>query len=281
VYASKNKMNMTVNKLKYLNDSDVKGFTTYLSSLINGNREFNHSYETKKPKKKFNFSSFQDAANNYEYHNKNFDKTNAHLKEISSKLQESIENKNEFDTLKSCTDILVWGGVTSGAYGILNLYLNKSLTSSIEGAFQEMQKNVVDFSYFSGSSPKYQMNSSFTKIYALASPNPFIIFDSRVSAAFQLIVSNFLKEESTNSNIPDSLAFPQLESRGSANRLLKGFPRFKSQNRSLHAEWNVKANWIVDASLAEASLKTFCGATERSDQMRAVEAALFMIGYEV
>lgn len=281
MYASKNKMNMIVNKLTYLDDPDVKSFINYLSSLITGKQGFNHTYKTKKPKKEFNFVSFENTANGYEYDNKNFNQTNAHLKTISSDLQKSIKNRNEFDTLKSCTDILVWGRVTNGAYGILNLYLNKSLISSIEGAFQEMQKDEVDFSYFTGSSPKYQMNSSFTKIYALASPDPFIMFDSRVSAAFQLIVSNFLKGKSRGSNIPGSLAFPQLESRGSANRILKGFPQFKSQNRSLHAEWNVKANWIVDASLAEASLKTFCGATERSDQMRAVEAALFMIGYEV
>lgn len=46
-----------------------------------------------------------------------------------------------------------------------------------------------------------------------------------------------------------------------------------------HAVWNVRANWIVEAALT--NIACFAENTDKLDQVRAVEAALFMIGNDV
>jgi hypothetical protein len=284
--------NYQIDKKQYLRKPDVDGFVKYLSDLIRGKTCFSHNYETKKPKQDYNFTSFEYAATQYRYENLNLAETTAYLNSIQNDLQKSIRNNDELLALKSCIKILEWGGVTNGAYGVVKLFLQNILTSSILDTCNEMSKDIVCLDKFAGAIPPYQMNSSFTKIYALFSPKTFLIFDSRVSAGIGLIARDYWYLHGKGSPLPLLLAFPVLEQKGkdgpNRNPTDKSknivFSSVNSNKAQKHAEWNVKANWIVENALGVArnsGLTQFAGATSQADQMRAVEAALFMIGYKV
>ena len=127
------------------------------------------------------------------------------------------------------------------------------------------------------------MNAGYTKIYSLLLDN-FIIYDGRVGAALGLLVRFFLEENHYDS-IPQSLNFafglPKI-SHANKQELLKRNPsnhRFVfgalANNSKRHIENNIRANWLLNKVTVESNFST------TSNPLRSLEAALFMIGYDV
>ena len=132
----------------------------------------------------------------------------------------------------------------------------------------------------SGENYPIKMNAGFTKIYALLCDS-FVIYDGRVGAALGLIEKKFYNDE----NIPQSeiLSFrfgktknPKVNRNPSDETY-----EFKALHSSnpIHTTNNIKANWILDKAIS--SLPNTISFGSCKAPLRALEAALFMIGYRV
>jgi hypothetical protein len=140
-----------------------------------------------------------------------------------------------------------------------------------------------DFTNFSNG---VRMNAGLTKYYALACDN-VIIYDGRVGAALCLLVRYFLegKGDSAPQDVPGELAFrwgAQNARRGRARPRDPSSTRYKFSPLAYASdrEWarcNVLADWVLTEARARASA-SWCRA---EDGLRRIEAALFMIGYDV
>jgi hypothetical protein len=128
-------------------------------------------------------------------------------------------------------------------------------------------------------------NAGFTKIYALLRDD-FIIYDSRVAAALQMLVAMFLTAREQE-QIPSGLQFVSLAAKGNGpnrRRVWWGsrpFPRaMTSEGRfAQHMKWNVAANSSIGR--AQAIVRNDPRASWsrlESDPSRPVDFALFMLG---
>jgi hypothetical protein len=138
-----------------------------------------------------------------------------------------------------------------------------------------------------GSTEKYgfTMNATWTKYFSLTTTLS-IIYDSRVGAALGYLVRLYLESVPTETllkTVPDELAFRWSKGKSSRNRnpSKNGFTFSKLSHDSYGPEhWarcNVQANWIVREAI-RLSQADWC---KGEDGMRRVEAALFMLGYDV
>jgi hypothetical protein len=182
---------------------------------------------------------------------------------------------------------LEWGGVKNGAYGVAKSYCNGKLISSITNALAALTPDAdtqLDLNGFCDKDESFIMNASFTKIYSLLSEQPFIIYDSRVAAALSLIVSNYwINVRQDNEVLPNYLRLACLEgraekeSRCASDEEKNIIFRNVNGNNETHALWNVRANWIIESALIQANLPE----GDIIQNMRELEASLFMIGYNV
>jgi hypothetical protein len=294
-------------KVEYLKNPVVVEFLEHLRGLLTKDpfrheippRESNKSLSTWKCK------NLADALGQYCWNDQSFDKNNQVLLGLSESLKDAVSINNETKTLRACMNILNWGHVPNGAYGITKLFLDGVLAQSIKCSSQLLSSETVDLSYFGNKkrdesnegdivledastddkmAPQrliYRMNASFTKIYSLYSETPFIIYDSRVAAAFGLIARLYWEGKCPGLDINDLLrfSFPEGRSKGARDASLRQIKFKQVKSDRDHALWNVRANWIIEESLR--NIDMFAGRTETRDKVRAVEAALFMIGKRV
>ena len=138
-----------------------------------------------------------------------------------------------------------------------------------------LDPDAADLCGLSGVRP---MNSGFSKIYSLL-VDGFPIYDSRVACALASLVRLFCEEPGhEREEVPSLLAFGTIRGRGGQNRNPScgqlDFPKIDG-NPHGYAQSNVMAAWLLDALSAQ---PPFSG--EREPQ-RALQSAMFMIGYEV
>ncbi len=123
------------------------------------------------------------------------------------------------------------------------------------------------------------MNAGFTKIYSLLLDG-FPIYDSRVAASLAYLVRLYC-EEAGLARLPPALAFGIPASRGSGNRdpsIAKlRFPRLWAAQPRKYADSNLRAAWL----LGQVSRLGPFGDLPREQALRALEAALFMVGFHV
>jgi hypothetical protein len=131
-----------------------------------------------------------------------------------------------------------------------------------------------------------RMNAGWTKYFALALPN-HIIYDGRVGAALGFLVRRFLEQltpQERPTSVPQPLAFLWANGMGSATLRdpSGGSYRFAKlygghQGSKARARVNVWANWVLAAARDRAGAGWCAG----QDGLRALEAALFMLGYDL
>jgi hypothetical protein len=133
-----------------------------------------------------------------------------------------------------------------------------------------------------------RFNAGMTKIYALLVPE-FVIYDSRVAAALAWLVTRWCIETKLTL-VPDLLRFPCMRPKEGDNPAIRkvrnpscGQFRFPWLHGAVnHAHWNLRASWILSAALnasrQEPEQNVFL---DQSNPLRALEAALFMWGYDL
>ena len=279
-------------KQEFLEKKEVKEFITFLKGRINLDNSFSHSYTSKKPKN--GLWKCRSLFNSYEKYvwpfkceipstgnvkqGSSYDDSEVVLNQLQTDLRHALINNNEGVFKKNCFAVLQWGGV---------LPHNKKRVESTSNIIDEFKFTLSVFNdpnLDSGDNfDNIHMNAGYTKIYSLLLDN-FIIYDGRVGAALGLLVRFFLEENHYDS-IPQSLNFafglPKI-SHANKQELLKRNPsnhRFVfgalANNSKRHIENNIRANWLLNKVTVESNFST------TSNPLRSLEAALFMIGYDV
>lgn len=255
----------------------VSMFIEFMAKIISGDITFEHNYFDRKRRKKILYTTLESAFNDYYWAGKNYTINEKLLKGHQSKLR-SMNGESFNDEVNS---VFIWGKVQACWKWVEKQPKPFNLKGSVEDAVSVMHSSRPDLENF-GPNGAYRMNSGFTKIYALFSDD-IIIYDGRVGAALGYLVTLFMDEEELKV-LPEQLKFAWKNGQSAANRNPSitdknwNFPMMVPHNDKLHAMCNIHTNWILEAALKRNGY-SFSG-KHGQDALRAVESALFMLGYD-
>lgn len=260
---------------------------------------FEHSYIDRRHRKSISFNSIYDAYEKYRWIHPAIERLNASkghtfetnfqaLTALQDELIKSIKEENNEHTCRAAIDVMRWGGVSNG--NVIWLNANRSelvnILRRVRDALNtgETQNNAL-------TETNLRFNAGMTKVYSLLADD-FIIYDSRVAAALGLAVTKYVN---SGNEMIDELYFPCSPAKESQNaRRPKNrnpsrigdlkFPKLNSGPK--HVEWNLKASWILKAvvDLDKTKAGNFSQVSQTKNlglSLRALEAALFMIGYDL
>ncbi|MBM7073504.1 hypothetical protein JQC92_15930 [Shewanella sp. 202IG2-18] len=274
-------------KQEFLNNEIVSEFVIHLTNLING-KKFKHSYN------KWQCFSLIDAKNRYHWQGQNYDDTKASLDVLSKQLKYSILKRDAKSVLINVIKIMDWGQVHKGCITyVLKKFDQSSLIDSLSDAIDVLDGDDYNLQRFD--QKDLRMDSGLTKVYSLGSKHS-IIYDSRVTAAMLLIGYRYFGHEKLNSEIKELELFAgsniskkrsHINNSKVIKRNLKDNSLSKgSENIYPHAHFNLIANWMLQEAIAQARITQLdlydtWGVNDESEMLRAVEAALFMIGADI
>lgn len=295
-----------MNRADYLTNQDVSSFAAWLAEQLKDDAALGHQYEEARSGRRLSFDRLSDALINYEWkfelelpgsrtasgstYSENcsaLDKLRAGLqnalKKTPADTRDSTVNQTRDAAISELRDwaiaVVKWGGVSNGNKEWLqyNRYRLKAEFVNV----REQLSNGTD------SIRSMRFNSGMSKIYSLLSED-LIIYDSRVAAALAWLVAVWCRNTNRHS-APADLAFrcmPAKEAQTSRRRKIRnpsgcGIEFLNVNNRSgIHARWNIRASWILTKAL-ELSCKENTTFHRQVNKMRALEAALFMWGYDL
>lgn len=284
-------------KIQYLADFHVSSFVEWMSQNIDSST-FEHRYLIRSNRRSWSCKSLSDACNQYDWPHppierlcvpggSTFESNAKALRALEIDLKAALVFP--YDDGLACIasiDVMYWGGVQARNA--------KWLADNREGLAKLLAETGEAFESGDASHPlicksDFRFNAGMTKIYSLICSN-FVIYDSRVAAALGWAVTKFCEEKSL-SQVPDGLRFPwspakESETARNPKRRNPGksslqFPRLRTGRH--HAEWNLKANWVLDAVINHPNsvVSDLNKTRDLASPLRALEAALFMIGYDL
>lgn len=264
-----------MNKQEYIRHSDVAEFIGFLADIISGELPLKHAYYDRKLKRTLEFSTLYSAFEQYHWNGANFYDNKAEIDVLVDKFQSSNSSQSFYQT---CIDTLYWGdGNRKGSLFTHNKnWLDKldCVQSNVLEALHILTNDELDVSGFQS---QYRSNAGFTKLYAFIKPEEFIIYDSRVAAALAYFIILFCQSKQYKS-VPPLLQIRLAEAKGNSCRVFNvyGLSFKKWSNSQNHAQSNVYVNWLVTEAFKKATkLKS-----NQFQNIREIEAALFMIGYD-
>jgi len=196
---------------------------------------------------------------------------------VLSYAKELIISNNNFkneDLIKEGTRLIFqWGGV----YKAGNRKKTNDNNYSLKNDYAEVDrywKEILAGKHFDLSDNfNFESNAGFTKVYSLILED-FIIYDSRVSVALAYLIEKILGH-----GIPDylKLFIPPSYAYGDAKNKRAVNPIFKptNSNKKRHFYSNIISNLILKSVHNNIKQKAV------STSLRDIEAALFMIGYDI
>ncbi len=208
---------------------------------------------------------------------KNYEETEKKLSELSEKLRDAIETRNQPATEEAFCQIYTWGGMS--CKGNISGTMFKKWSANNQLA-QKIEESVNIISTGDGlekfDNDALFMNSGYTKVVSLASDpeKPLIIYDGRVGAALGHLVTLAMQKEGFD-GVEEQLRFPwgrartEGVNRNPSNEVIK-FPNLFNMKSERHAQ-----------AMHDASRIACKVATNLSITPREFEAALFMWGYSV
>lgn len=278
---------LKMNKDEYISDMHVRKFVTWMSANLETNA-FAHTYWIKQRRKFWSCSSLYDALEKYEWKfheiarlsipsGSSFKENTYALSKIKNLLALSLKNGDDFLALHAATAVMSWGGVPGGNANWLvrNQTGLADFLRGMQGVLNKFDtgQRLLD--------SNVRFNAGMTKIYSLICNN-FVIYDSRVAATLGWGVVKYCKQNCLE-EVPEELRFPHPPFRGNHKRdasvsKLK-FPRLHSSLQYL--QWNLKASWLLESVLKHENAKSSEFVKYENNALRALEAALFMIGYDL
>ena len=293
-------------------DEVIRGLRQHIMSLLGSGPPVAHYYRHIKGGYDWQCSGLLDAAAQYRFpviNHKNFwslagaaprDSLTANHR-VLSKLQTDLRNaratKNEQMAIEAAIDILIWGGTNGNKHNSNAIWSASAKAGGFLGYLDLCERSFgtgtsVDLTPFIGTPHGFRSNAGFTKIYSLAFDN-FAIYDSRVAAALGLIIVRFCAAQGfLNAAVPWSVAFACLGHRGAGARRnpnknwlkITGFSLLAANNHRDHLKWNIRANALLSRVIAGTAFEAQVKANPAmfpADPLRTLEAALFMIGYDL
>lgn len=294
----------------YLADPHVSDFLGFLTTLLQKNGSLRHAWYDRRTNSRWHCESLLDAVDRYSYRiasqlrhligSEDHYSLRANalvLNRLQADLRRAVATSDAPAAQKAANEILLWGGTNrAGHNGRALVYLERT-SGALIGYLRRCQAAfgsgaALNLLPLANVAPGIRSNAGFTKIYALAFED-FLIYDSRVAAALGMLIVRWWARKShppgPEQPIPTPLRLCHLPGMGDANRdpntnamRISGFPRCTSQLQ--HLQSNVRANWLLSHALRgtyfEAQIQT-CLANLQVRPLRALEAALFMIGYDL
>lgn len=275
------------NKKTFLQDSLVQQFIEWSLPKINHPDGFVHTYQlpARSGAEVWTCESIFNAYEKYGWKFKSihpleltvvrgasYEESAEYLNLCKETLHAALAENNLIDLRCACHGILQWGGVVRR--NLETIYM-------MENHFEYFKhvKRLLDSPDLSLSDnfEGIHMNSGFTKIYAML-VDDFMIYDSRVGAALGWLVRLFLEENKIH-YVPVALRFAYGVARSTnLNRNpssdVHKFPVLRN-DPVFHMKNNLRANWLC-SELANRSRFN-----EEPNGLRALESALFMIGYHI
>jgi len=267
--------------------NEASGFIGYLRQLIGG-QEVMHNYEIDRREgdwitngnagqQSWRCRNLQQAFESYCWAGHNGTATNQSLTRLGKKATDALANNSQQEFLYACMDIMAWGGVIrQNAYTLLSKYRDNTLIRSVQLALQQIQSPEPNLDCFR--KKQCIMTSGYSKIYALLAPEA-VIYDSRVAAGLGLLLRHYYEHYQ---DIPECLRFHIPQGQGDRNNRRvyfgnRALPSLPTSNYPEYARWNIKLNWLLAEAVRDAR---FAGQNDVRSRMRAMEQALFMLGYK-
>lgn len=262
-------------KVEFLKQKYITDFIIWIEPFLDSS--FSHSYIFRKGNIQWKCESIYNAYENYTWSNKSksFDDSHRELFSIKNKLQNALNNKNNKIVKEACIEMLKWGGLEKNNDKYIKN--NSDIIDELIYIRNKIDLNTYDID--NQSIIDIKITSGFSKIYSILI-NGYIIYDSRVSVAICFLIRKFCEEKGLK-NIPNELLFAfskgQVEEgTRNPNNLNYVFPNLYSSN---YLENNIKASWLLNGILDKTKSKF--NKLDKNIQLRALEAAFFMIGYEI
>jgi hypothetical protein len=282
----------------YLSHPVVQSFIEWLSANLD-NSTFKHAYLNRLRKTPWQCESLSHAFEQYHWAHPAISRLNvkpgatAHsnhiaLMALKADLHNALAPGQAHDgaACQASIDVMVWGGVQAKNVSWLNTH-REGLAARLSAVRDALDAGDTDAALLTDASLRF--NAGMTKVYSLICRD-FVIYDSRVAAALGWAVVMYCRAHQL-SKVPVELAFPWAAAKEAGARPAKRrnpgegalrFPRLKASTN--HAQWNLKASWMLTAVLKHpnAALSGFNASTKGDiAALRKLEAALFMIGYDL
>ena len=277
----------------YLADPSVRDFVNWLRPVVSGDVGFKHRYRALRSDCEWQCESLWQACGagdespgqerGYRWNGKGFWENQSALDDIAERVHRTTAADDRHGFIDAVLEILQWGGVTRGNEETLNCLGKNALPTFVEtaGLLDPSRADTQRLDQIK------LMNAGWTKVYALMLDD-VPIYDSRVGAATGYLVQQYCRCRQRQT-VPKLLRFawgparlsPQRQEQHNRNPSWENlkFPRlsYGSIGSRKWAECNVWAAWVLGEVCSEGQF----GKLASKHQLRAIEAALFMIGYEL
>ncbi len=210
-----------------------------------------------------------------------FHTTSGHLAGLAASLQQAVCANDALATLNACSAILRWGGernMRHGARPFLAAF-GKSLPGYLWHCARQLDLAAVTLAP-DGSLPGFTaMNSMLVKVHSLMAMDGLPIYDSRVAGALATLVETWrVSTGRTASSLPVELIFPAIPP-NAARRVSARFPGACSPGQLVYGAQTSPPAWAGATVRAGWLLREMLGSSASPLATRAMEAALFMAGY--
>lgn len=290
-----------MNKTEFLNTPDVAKFIDWLSTDL-PSRAFHLDILSSRfvpSGLKTTVTGIENILTNYRWHtywldtrtnekiaSSDWDSTKKSLSRLSKWLNDAVNSGDQKQTFDAARGIMNWGGVSGASNLLKELHKSNRLISYLMSVRQLLAVNGLPTQRISDISSKniLKFDSGLTKIHALHENDGSPIYDSRVAAAISLLYQ--LYRETAPSSVKSSLSFPCGSARGDQLRN-PGDLGFKKSRafyyRIADHEWaqtQLQLGWIF-SDLLQKNPMLFQKEGDLSDRAHALEASLFVIGYDL
>ena len=283
-------------KKEFIRSNFVKEFIIWVEKRMDTPNSFSHGFEMKKARIFWEADSIYNAFENYQWPfrfidpitkelttGNTFEDCHKALTKLSKGLKSSILDGDDESCISYCISILEWGGVRNK--NDLRIYdIGNEVCKYFQRVKERFSEDISSNDYYYNG---LIMNSGFTKLYSFYMED-FIIYDGRLGAALGHLVKLYCQDKKIES-VPEELLFAWgrgQESKYVSSQLNKRNPSVGSlsfpellNNPRRHTESSIRANWLISMILKNTDSKF--NKLDKQVQMRALEAALFMIGYKV
>lgn len=268
----------------YIAHNAVKSFVQWLEQATQSDR-FEHQWVSRKSNSTWSCTDLCDALAKYQWP---FSAVAGHPP--GSSYAESADVLNTLSAnlaaassgaqmVAACSDVFRWGGVTNGNASWVTAH-EAQLLPHVQQVKKDLQAHLTGSPAPNGMTiggstlkPALRFNSGMSKVYSLM-VDGLIIYDSRVAAALGMAVLRWA-QQCNNNVVPPELAFPWMPAKGAKGQAPNrnpggGLPRL---NQADGQQWAWSALY---ASMLLSEVSDYSGLTPRG-----LEAALFMIGYDL
>lgn len=281
-----------MDKLHYLADPDVRGFTEYLRTLVvRGNGAAIH---VGRGSRRRPVATLAEAAQAFRWRGRDLLQVNADREHFREQLLQALAlcgdgmpgcrpASAEYELLYVCTRVLEWANAGQGAMQYVRERAQaQALSASLARAAALMDGDAEAAGVFDG--VRLLSCPQLGHLYAIVNQRT-VVYGSRLAAALCLACRHYLTTGDAGRR--DIVAVPPLidyrlpNPRPRRDPSLPCGPRFRPvTDTSQHSRWNLRANWVLDAVAGEEEVAAALGGS-RPERLRSLEAALFMVGDRV